>query len=705
MAARLRLRRRLAVAIAGLLTVALVQVSPLARAAAPASGSVGAAGDRVTWTGGPFTVSNVANVTDPCSVEGEPGCDRFTLTVSPQTEPTTLAVTVATADGGNDDYDVYVYQDGVRVAESAHQGTPPETLAIPRPSGTYEIRVQAFQVLPGSTYRGEAALLAGGNVPYGDDERVDPTEDDCLEPVPDKLGIAGVTDDGRRVSLDVTVLVDEGISEQRARQVMTAAKESYAPLAIDLNVTRYLLVDVPDDGTATKAGLTVGTAQGDAMIAFAKRLFGGVRPPDSDVVYTLTNKDLYTLTEEATATGETDDDGDGRVDEDKRDYGLLGLADCIGGVRYDDHAFATGELGDELGERVGPASFLGNVGAKTAAHEIGHLLGAHHHYFDCAEGLLTETTEGEVSPCTIMAPFADLGSINFGVLDGAVVRGHADAYAGDNDAAAAAARTAPGGSQGPGATGPGTPGYALLGQDGGIFTFGGATFHGSTGDRKLNQPVVGMAWTPTGAGYWIVAKDGGIFTFGDAAFHGSTGGMALNAPILGMEGTPTGRGYWLVAGDGGIFTFGDAKFQGSMGDRRLNAPVVGLGTTRTGGGYWLVASDGGIFTFGDAVFHGSTGDRRLNEPVFDLAATPSDAGYWLVARDGGVFTFGDAGFQGSAAAPGKASVVGLDATGTGAGYWIADRAGTVAAFGDAPVLGDLTGQRLNAPIVGFAATT
>ena len=32
----------------------------------------------------------------------------------------------------------------------------------------------------------------------------------------------------------------------------------------------------------------------------------------------------------------------------------------------------------------------------------------------------------------------------------------------------------------------------------------------------LNQPVVGMAPTPSGEGYWLVAADGGVFSFGDA---------------------------------------------------------------------------------------------------------------------------------------------------------------------------------------------
>ena len=44
--------------------------------------------------------------------------------------------------------------------------------------------------------------------------------------------------------------------------------------------------------------------------------------------------------------------------------------------------------------------------------------------------------------------------------------------------------------------------------------FGDANFYGSMGGRPLNQPVVGMAATPTGDGYWLVAADGGIFAFG-----------------------------------------------------------------------------------------------------------------------------------------------------------------------------------------------
>jgi hypothetical protein len=191
------------------------------------------------------------------------------------------------------------------------------------------------------------------------------------------------------------------------------------------------------------------------------------------------------------------------------------------------------------------------------------------------------------------------------------------------------------------------PGYDEVASDGGIFTFGGAGFYGSTGGMKLNKPIVGMAETPDGGGYWLVASDGGIFAFGDAAFYGSTGATPLNKPIVGMASTPDGRGYWLVASDGGIFAFGDAGFFGSQGATPLNKPIVGMASTPDGQGYWLVASDGGIFTHGDAGFFGSQGATALNKPIVGMASTPDGQGYWLVASDGGIFTHGDATYAGS----------------------------------------------------------
>ena len=142
-------------------------------------------------------------------------------------------------------------------------------------------------------------------------------------------------------------------------------------------------------------------------------------------------------------------------------------------------------------------------------------------------------------------------------------------------------------------------GHWLVGTDGGVFTAGDAPFLGSTGATRLNQPIVGLAATPTNKGYWFVARDGGIFAFGDAPFLGSTGAIRLNQPIAGMAARPQGDGYWFVAADGGVFTFGAARYRGSAASR-TTAPAIGMSATPTGDGYTLAAADGTTYAFGDA---------------------------------------------------------------------------------------------------------
>ncbi len=252
-----------------------------------------------------------------------------------------------------------------------------------------------------------------------------------------------------------------------------------------------------------------------------------------------------------------------------------------------------------------------------------------------------------------------------------------------------------------------TPGYWLVASDGGIFSFGGAPFYGSTGSLHLNRPIVGMASTPDGGGYWLVASDGGIFSFGDALFYGSTGSLHLNEPIVGMASTPDGRGYWLVASDGGIFSFGDALFYGSTGSLHLNQPMVGMASTHSGHGYWLVAADGGIFAFGDAGFFGSVPGllkpgQRLNQPVVSIITAPTGSGYFMVAADGGTFTFGSAPFFGSLGGlPLQHPIVAAAANYVGNGYWFTDNAGLVSNFGFAEYDGSAPSP-LNRPVVGMA---
>jgi hypothetical protein len=99
--------------------------------------------------------------------------------------------------------------------------------------------------------------------------------------------------------------------------------------------------------------------------------------------------------------------------------------------------------------------------------------------------------------------------------------------------------------------------------DGGIFSFD-APFLGSTGSIRLFQPIVGMEALGNGQGYRFEAADGGVFSFGQASFDGSTGGQSLVAPIVGMAPDNQTNGYWLAAADGGIFTFGGASYLGRI---------------------------------------------------------------------------------------------------------------------------------------------
>jgi hypothetical protein len=244
-------------------------------------------------------------------------------------------------------------------------------------------------------------------------------------------------------------------------------------------------------------------------------------------------------------------------------------------------------------------------------------------------------------------------------------------------------------------------GYRLAASDGGIFSFGGVPFCGSTGNVRLNAPVVGLAQAPVSGGYWEVASDGGIFAFGGAGFFGSMGGRDLNAPIVGMAATPDGKGYWEVASDGGIFAFGDAQFYGSMGGQHLNQRIVGMTATTEGNGYRLVAADGGIFSF-NAPFYGSMGGQTLNAPVVGMVNDTNTGGYWEVASDGGIFSFGGTPYFGSTGGSRlNAPIVGMAETSDGSGYRLVASDGGVFSFG-APFFGSMGGHHLNRPIVAMA---
>lgn len=231
----------------------------------------------------------------------------------------------------------------------------------------------------------------------------------CEEYAPATLSSSGVTDNGEKISLDVLVLLD-GLSTKRGVEVMTKAATAYLPLGIRLQ-TKFRRVAFASDGNEKTPGAEEAgpTGEIDRLFVDVIETMGHERPRGTDVVYLLTNKDIFY------------DDADGRI------YDIAGVAYCIGGVRFADAAFAMGEGRPSLWEnRLNDRTFS----AKVAAHEIGHVMGAQHHYGNCAEGDRSTEGGGEPSLCTVMWPSTvAYMSLKFGTLESSVIRGHAVQFA------------------------------------------------------------------------------------------------------------------------------------------------------------------------------------------------------------------------------------------------------------------------------------
>jgi hypothetical protein len=259
--------------------------------------------------------------------------------------------------------------------------------------------------------------------------------------------------------------------------------------------------------------------------------------------------------------------------------------------------------------------------------------------------------------------------------------------------------------------GPAARGYWLVGSDGGIFSFGAASFFGSMGSIPLQRPVVGITPSASRTGYWLVASDGGIFSFGSSSYYGSVPAVglhpagsgapnSLNAPIVGMVPSVTGHGYFMVASDGGVFAFGDARFAGSCpGIGGCAGKAIAVMPDSTGRGYWLVTNTGNVYAFGDATFYGAPAPSTAQ--VVDAVATQDWRGYWLLYNNGAVASFGDATAMGAPLGfvNGFNPATSIFPTADGEGYWIASGRGDVFAYGDAPYLGSEAASGLNGEII------
>jgi hypothetical protein len=296
----------------------------------------------------------------------------------------------------------------------------------------------------------------------------------------------------------------------------------------------------------------------------------------------------------------------------------------------------------------------------------------------------------------------------------------------------------PPGPKGPGAGGgksAGTSyyGYRLVAADGGVFSFGDASYAGSCEQKSKpcgprdKVKVAALASAPAAKGYWLAARSGAVYTFGGAHNYGScpTDKRVCGksrSPIVGMAAAPKGKGYWLVAANGTVFAFGSATGHGSCATSvktcgKSHAAVVGMAATPDGKGYWLVEATGKVVAFGDARHQSrcSTSIKSCGQHlgvVTGIAAAPTGQGYWLVSSTGRVFAFGSAKFLGDVytanAEKGlRGHIVGVTAMPSGAGYWLVSSAGLVIAAKGTKFLGDVYTakvKKLNHPMVGITYT-
>jgi predicted Zn-dependent protease len=233
---------------------------------------------------------------------------------------------------------------------------------------------------------------------------IDIEAEDCDERVPATYAAPALA--YSEIAIDVAIMLD-GVPKSDAERMVERANAAYSDHGLQIVATYRKLPLKADSVQTYDMGGSVDGIEVTAAVAAAKSVLGGSRPLGSDVVYVLTTKDLYL---------------------EGFDDGVLGWAECIGGVRYPNRAFAAGEVPSSF--TTAGLNFYLDAGAKVLAHEVGHLLGAHHEYGNCVQGIGPEdVTNREPAACTLMVAYVDFQSLILGAVDGAVIRGHAEDYA------------------------------------------------------------------------------------------------------------------------------------------------------------------------------------------------------------------------------------------------------------------------------------
>ena len=190
--------------------------------------------------------------------------------------------------------------------------------------------------------------------------------------------------------------------------------------------------------------------------------------------------------------------------------------------------------------------------------------------------------------------------------------------------------------------------YYIIQEDGTMYQYGDATtapgninkvsdWNLEDGDGTTENPVTGMAITPSGQGGWVLDAKGHVYPFGDAKSFGQPGSNEYGTAVD-IVATANGQGYTIVTDAGHVYDYGNATYYGhpKFDGTGLNpTKATGIALAPNDAGYWIVDDQGGVHAYGNAQFLGNNvGGSNSSDESTDIAALPDGTGYAIVTENG-----------------------------------------------------------------------